>query len=238
MCCGPEVTLQNGGRAAQRPAPAGHRRWRAKESRDELEPRRAVVRRRPVLVRPASARVRADPAAALPGAAGPGSVAQAARDLEAAPERPPGTGDRARALTRGDPPLCAAQPRLGGGHEARPRRPAEPHVPARVGDDQDTDAHERPAAPCAAETAEAAPAPVYPKVEWHHARSVGLPYAGYLVDGTQLPIDGPAWVTWDPVTDSVPNRPHRLYGNQHTISTIIRVVEAYRGRPPGRTAGR
>jgi len=94
-----------------------------------------------------------------------------------------------------------------------------------------TDAHDRPAAPVRTEVVEPA-APVYPKVEWRHARSVGLAYAGYLVNGTQLPIDGPAWVTWDPVTDSVPNEPHRLYGNQHTISTIIRVVEAYAADHP------
>jgi murein endopeptidase len=73
---------------------------------------------------------------------------------------------------------------------------------------------------------------VYPKVIWRHAVSLGLPYDGRLVDGTQLPIDGPAWVTWDPVTDSVPNQPDRLYGNQHTIKTIIAVTEAYHEAHP------
>ena len=28
-------------------------------------------------------------------------------------------------------------------------------------------------------------------VDWHRATSVGLPYAGRLVDGTQLPVEGP-----------------------------------------------
>ena len=28
------------------------------------------------------------------------------------------------------------------------------------------------------------------RVEWHRATSVGLPYAGRLVDGTQLPVEG------------------------------------------------
>jgi len=93
-----------------------------------------------------------------------------------------------------------------------------------------TDAHDRLAVALPAEVG--GWAQVYPKVQWRHARSVGLPYAGYLVDGTQLPIDGPAWVTWDPVTDSVPNQPHRLYGNEHTISTIIQVTEAYRAAHP------
>ena len=59
---------------------------------------------------------------------------------------------------------------------------------------------------------------MFPTIEWHHATSVGLPYEGRLIDGTQLPVEGPNWVTWNPVTDSVPNAPHRLYGNEHTIA--------------------
>jgi hypothetical protein len=70
------------------------------------------------------------------------------------------------------------------------------------------------------------------RVEWHRATSIGLPYAGRLVDGTQLPVEGDDWVTWNPVTDSVPNRPDRLYGNERTIRTIISVIVAYRGAHP------
>ena len=72
----------------------------------------------------------------------------------------------------------------------------------------------------------------FPKVEWHRARSVGLPYGGNLVDGTQLPIKGSSWVTWDPVTDSSPNAPQRLYGNEHTIRVILSVTRAYRTAHP------
>ncbi len=72
----------------------------------------------------------------------------------------------------------------------------------------------------------------WPKVVWHHATSVGLPYDGHLVDGTQLPVDGPGWVTWNPVTNSVPNAPDRLYGNEHTIRTVLSVIEAYRAAHP------
>ena len=68
---------------------------------------------------------------------------------------------------------------------------------------------------------------VFPPVEWHHATSVGLPYDGHLIDGTQLPIEGQSWVTWDPVTNSVPNEPYRLYGNEHTIRAVISVLDAY-----------
>jgi hypothetical protein len=97
-----------------------------------------------------------------------------------------------------------------------------------------TDAHDRPVMPAPTRALrDRVHEHVYPKVIWRHAVSLGLPYDGRLVDGTQLPIDGPAWVTWDPVTDSVPNQPDRLYGNQHTIKTIIAVTEAYHAAHPG-----
>src|SRR5262249_36980227 len=73
---------------------------------------------------------------------------------------------------------------------------------------------------------------VFPKIEWHHARSLGLPYGGRLVDGTQLPVKAPDWVPWNPITDSVPNLPNRLYGNEHTIRTILSVTHAYRAAHP------
>jgi murein endopeptidase len=79
-----------------------------------------------------------------------------------------------------------------------------------------------PAARESARTAE------FQQVEWHRATSVGLPYSGRLVDGTQLPVEGADWVTWNPITDSVPNLPHRLYGNERTIRTLLSVIGAYR----------
>ena len=39
-------------------------------------------------------------------------------------------------------------------------------------------------------------------------------------------------VSWDPITDSVPNLPKRLYGNEHTIRTILSVTRAYRSAHP------
>jgi hypothetical protein len=74
---------------------------------------------------------------------------------------------------------------------------------------------------------ERAPAAV-PKIHWREARSVGSPSAGYLVAGTQLPLYGPNWVTWNPVEDHVPNEPERLYGNEHTIRKILSVAKGYR----------
>jgi len=78
----------------------------------------------------------------------------------------------------------------------------------------------------------AAAAKEYPAVEWRNGSSVGLQYAGHLVDGTQLPVEGPDWVTWNPVTDSVPNRANRLYGHERTIRTILSVLAGHRRAHP------
>jgi len=69
-------------------------------------------------------------------------------------------------------------------------------------------------------------------VSWRRAESAGLWFAGHLHDGTQLPLSGPDWVTWDPVTDRTPNEPWRLYGNERTIRTLISVIAAYRSAHP------
>jgi hypothetical protein len=78
----------------------------------------------------------------------------------------------------------------------------------------------------------AARAEASPKIEWRNATSIGLWWSGSLVAGTQLPVEGPNWVTWNPVTDSVPNAPRRLYGNERTIRTIVSVIDAYRAAHP------
>ena len=89
-----------------------------------------------------------------------------------------------------------------------------------------------PAAPSVpAPTHEERPAR-FASVEWNHATSVGLPYGGRLVDGTQLPVEGADWVTWNPNTDSVPNLRHRLYGNERTIRAIVSVIGGYRAAHP------
>ena len=95
--------------------------------------------------------------------------------------------------------------------------PAEPPVPRRGGPPSG-----KPAARAEAR------ATSFARVEWRRASAVGLPYAGRLVNGTQLPVEGPNWVTWNPATDSTPNLPNRLYGHERTIRTIISVLAAYR----------
>jgi hypothetical protein len=71
-----------------------------------------------------------------------------------------------------------------------------------------------------------------PEIEWRKATSVGLWWTGSLVAGTQLPVEGPDWVTWNPVTDRVPNAPRRLYGNERTIRTLVAVLAEYRAAHP------
>ena len=73
----------------------------------------------------------------------------------------------------------------------------------------------------------------FPKIYWRRATSHGLPYSGSLTAGTQLPVDGPDWVTWNPVEDRVPNEPHRLYGHERTIRTIVAVLASFRAANPG-----
>ena len=71
-----------------------------------------------------------------------------------------------------------------------------------------------------------------PRIAWRAASSAGLPYAGHLHGGTQFPVEGPDWVTWNPNTDSRPNLPARLYGHERTIRTIIEVLATYRKAHP------
>jgi murein endopeptidase len=62
--------------------------------------------------------------------------------------------------------------------------------------------------------------------------SRGLPYAGSLSGGTQLPLEGEGWVTWNPVADSVHNHPNRLYGNDRIVRKVLAAVAAYRETYP------
>jgi murein endopeptidase len=72
----------------------------------------------------------------------------------------------------------------------------------------------------------------FPEVEWNRATSHGLQYAGRLTGGTQLPVEGADWVTWNPNADRVPNAPHRLYGHERVIRTVLAVLGDYRAANP------
>ena len=90
----------------------------------------------------------------------------------------------------------------------------------------------RPAGPAARESVSKATREALPKIHWRRATSHGLPYSGSLSAGTQLPVEGPDWVTWNPVEDRVPSTPRRLYGHERTIRTVVAVLAAFRATNP------
>ncbi|MGL6279485.1 MAG: penicillin-insensitive murein endopeptidase [Gaiella sp.] len=75
-------------------------------------------------------------------------------------------------------------------------------------------------------------ADAFAPIRWSSATSTGLPYGGSLAGGTQLPVIGPDWVTWNPVTDQRPNAPYRLFGHERTIRAIVSVLAAHRAAHP------
>jgi hypothetical protein len=180
-------------------------------------------------------------AVAGPAFAGDGLLGPVATGLQASRQRrlAKEAERRRRRLTRTVPAVALvvgsatmlpiAALRNGGGQAARPLQEDPPSLTFRF---------DRPLAAileAPVPRKRASPEPAARKlahVEWRRATSVGLPYSGQLVDGTQLPVEGPNWVTWNPVTDSVPNLPRRLYGNERTIRTIIAVAAAYREAHP------
>jgi len=120
-------------------------------------------------------------------------------------------------------PLPALRQR-GAGQDGRPLPEDPPSLPFRL---------ESPIAlPASPPTAPVGRSTESPRITWHRGVSSGLPYAGRLRDGTQLPLEGPDWVTWNPNSDSRPNLPGRLYGNEHTIRTVIEVLARFREAHP------
>jgi hypothetical protein len=57
--------------------------------------------------------------------------------------------------------------------------------------------------------------------------SFGLPWAGELVNGVQLPAEGANFFTWDPVRRDSPNRPDRRWGNERLVRTVRHVLLRY-----------
>ena len=70
-------------------------------------------------------------------------------------------------------------------------------------------------------------------MRWRHSRAVGLPYAGHLTKGVQLPAQGVDYVSWDGVLDRTPNRPWRRYGTDRLVRTVLAVATEWRSANPG-----
>ena len=61
---------------------------------------------------------------------------------------------------------------------------------------------------------------------------LGLPWAGALVDGVQLPAAGEHFFTWDPVLRRAPDRGWRRYGSDRLVRLVLRVVDAHAAGHP------
>jgi murein endopeptidase len=104
--------------------------------------------------------------------------------------------------------------------------------PTRAGSGQAASAA---AGPAAAATRGRRPAArrATPAIAWRHSRALGLPYAGQLRDGVQLPAEGAAFVTWDPVRQRSPSPGWRRWGTDRLLRTLLRVVDGYAHAHPG-----
>lgn len=69
-------------------------------------------------------------------------------------------------------------------------------------------------------------------IHWHRSHSFGLPYAGRLVHGVQLPAHGESFETWDPALKRIPNRGWRRWGSDRLVQIVLRVVRDYRRAHP------
>lgn len=72
-----------------------------------------------------------------------------------------------------------------------------------------------------------------PPVAYHPSTALGTPDSGHLLNGVQLPAEGPDYVTWDPVRAVRPNRGWRRWGTDVLVRTFLRVAAEYRVAHPG-----
>ncbi len=73
----------------------------------------------------------------------------------------------------------------------------------------------------------ARPARPAQKVRWRRSESIGLPYAGRLRRGVQLPAEGGTYFTWDPIRKTTPNRGWRRWGTDRLVRTTLRIARRY-----------
>jgi murein endopeptidase len=69
-------------------------------------------------------------------------------------------------------------------------------------------------------------------IEWKQSRSLGLPWAGWLVNGVRLPSEGETYFTWDPVLKQSPNRPWRRWGSDRLLRIVFDVLDRYFAASP------
>jgi murein endopeptidase len=72
------------------------------------------------------------------------------------------------------------------------------------------------------------PRTLEPLMNWRHSHAVGRPFAGRLVNGVQLPAQGPDHWTYDWGARVSPNRPWRRWGTDRLVRIVLRVLHEYR----------
>ncbi len=77
------------------------------------------------------------------------------------------------------------------------------------------------------------PADLGPPIQWRQSRSLGLPWSGQLVRGTQLPEEGGRFFTWDPVLKRSPGRPWRRWGSDRLLRLLMGVLGRQAEAHPG-----
>ena len=70
------------------------------------------------------------------------------------------------------------------------------------------------------------------QVDWRESQALGTHTAGRLVNGVQLPAEGAAFFTWDPVLRQSPNRPWRRWGTDRLVRVVLHVAREYRTAHP------
>ena len=78
------------------------------------------------------------------------------------------------------------------------------------------------------EGGEPAPDPI----RWRRSRALGLPYAGRLERGVQVPSEGAGFFTWDPIRKTTPNRPWRRHGTDRLVRTVLEVLGDFQDAHP------
>jgi hypothetical protein len=72
------------------------------------------------------------------------------------------------------------------------------------------------------------------EIRWRESRPLGLPHAGRLVGGVQLPPQGRHFFTWDPVLRRSPDRPGRRWGTAGVVRRTLAIVDAFAAAHPER----
>jgi murein endopeptidase len=69
-------------------------------------------------------------------------------------------------------------------------------------------------------------------IQWRRSTAVGLPFAGRLRNGVQLPSEGEDFFTWDSILHQAPNREWRRYGTDRLVRVLLKVLAEYRAANP------